>query len=56
MEAAEFFATLSDKEIRKRQDLCNIQIAEAHRTQNETALARLRIMERNLTDAMLARC
>lgn len=54
-EADVFFATLSEAEIRRRQDLCQQQIVSAHRDRNEDALADLRRMEDALTRTMLAR-
>jgi hypothetical protein len=54
-EAEEFFATLPDREIRRRQDLCSQQIRTAHERRNEDALADLRRMEDALTRTMLRR-
>lgn len=60
-EAASFFATLSDREIRRRQDLCAEQIAMAHEQHERhgrdmtDALWDLRCMEEALTQAMLVR-
>lgn len=50
-----FFATLPDKEIRRRQDLCNQQIERAFAQGNEKALGNLQRMQDALTRAMLAR-
>ena len=54
-EADVFFASLSDAEIRRRQDLCSAQIVTAHERRNEDALADLRRMEDALCRTMLAR-
>lgn len=54
-EAAAYFDTLSEKQIRQRQDLCNRQIEVAHAQKNDRAIANLRRMEQDLTDAMLRR-
>lgn len=55
-EAAVFFDTLSEREIRRRQDLCNQQIRTAHEHRNTDALADLRRMEDALCASMLRRC
>jgi hypothetical protein len=54
-EAETFFATLSEAEIRRRQDLCAQQIVMAHRARNDVALADLRRMENALGREMLRR-
>ena len=54
-EAEIFFATLSEKEIRKRQDLCTQQIIMAFEQKNNDALADLRCMEDALTKDMMRR-
>jgi hypothetical protein len=51
-----YFRTLDDREIRRRQDLCDQQIARAFKSRNTPALERLRTMEGALTAAMLERC
>ena len=53
-----FFDSLTEKEIRRRQTLCEKQIALAfaQRGYNDKALANLRKMESDLTDALLRRC
>jgi hypothetical protein len=52
-QAAEFFATLTETEIRRRQDLCSQQIVTAHNSRNLNALTDLRRMEDALTREML---
>jgi hypothetical protein len=54
-EADEFFATLSESEIRRRQDLCVQQIEVAHAQHKTDALEDLRRMEDALCRSMLAR-
>jgi len=54
-EADVFFATLSEAEIRRRQDLCKQQIVMAYRARAEDALADLHRMEDALQRSMLAR-
>ena len=55
VEAAEFFATLSEREIRTRQDLCTQQIGLAWKQRNDDALADLRRMEDALAAEMMRR-
>lgn len=55
-EAVALFATMSEAEIRRRQDLTREQITLAHEQRNEDALADLRRQEDALTRAMLSRC
>lgn len=50
------YRTLSEKEIRRRQMLCEAQIGTAFAARNDGALGRLRNMEEALTAAMLERC
>lgn len=54
-EAAAFFDGLTEAEIRRRQGLCEAQLATAHRLRDPDTLARLREMESDLTQAMLRR-
>jgi hypothetical protein len=54
-EAQVFFATLPEREIRRRQDLCFQQIAAAHAQRNEDALTDLRRMEDALARSMMER-
>jgi len=54
-EADEFFSTLSEREIRRRQDLCRQQLKIAHDRGLTDALIDLQRMEAALTRAMLAR-
>ena len=58
-EAASFFGTLSDREIRRRQDLCAQQIRMAHERRDDPTMADalhdLRRMEEALAQAMLVR-
>lgn len=54
-EADEFFATLSDAEIRRRQDLCVQQTRMAYDQRNADALHDLHRMGDALTRAMLTR-
>lgn len=54
-EAAEFYPTLSEREIRRRQDITAQQIGMAHRQGNEDALADLRRQEDALTREMMRR-
>ena len=51
----EFFDKLSEKEIRRRQKLCEIQIGLAFEQRNTEALLRLREIEDQLMQAMLRR-
>jgi hypothetical protein len=55
-EAETFFATLTETEMRRRQDLCAQQIAIAHRERKGDALDDLRRMESALVREMLRRC
>jgi hypothetical protein len=55
-EIDQFFDSLSEKEIRRRQDLCNQQLELAHKSDNKKGIENLQIMERDLTSAMLRRC
>ena len=50
-----FFSTLSNAEIRRRQDLCNQQMVIAHRERKTDALEDLQRMEAALIRAMFAR-
>lgn len=50
-----FFDSLTESEIRRRQDLCEQQLRLAYEQRNADATARLRIMEQALTRAMLRR-
>ena len=52
---SDFFDTLTEKEIRRRQDLCEQQIKLAFEQKNEEALNRLRKTETALTEALLRR-
>lgn len=54
-EADEFFATLPEKEIRRRQDLCRQQQVLAYEQRNEGASADLQRMDEALARAMMAR-
>lgn len=54
-EADEFFSTLAESEIRRRQDLCQQQIRTAHARRNDDALADLRRMEDALARSMMSR-
>jgi hypothetical protein len=54
-EADQFFATLSESEVRRRQDLCRQQIRLAFEQRNEDALADLDRMRDALTRTMLTR-
>jgi hypothetical protein len=55
-EAAKYFATLDEREIRRRQDLCSAQMKLAYEQRNEDALADLQRMDDALMEAMLCRC
>ena len=55
-EAAEFFDTLSVPEMRKRQDLCELQLQMAWDQNNEAALADLHRMQDALFQSMMRRC
>ena len=50
-----FFSTLSEKEIRRRQDLCNQQIKMAYNQKNEDALYDLQRMQKALEREMMNR-
>lgn len=54
-EAAEYCPTLSEREIRRRQDITAQQIVMAHRQGNEDALADLRRQEGALAREMIRR-
>lgn len=54
-EAVAFFDSLSTREIRRRQRLCNQQKRLAFEQGNEDALADLERMNKALTSAMLRR-
>lgn len=54
-EAAEYFPTLSEKEIRRRQDLCQQQIQMAYEQRKADALEDLYRMEQALANEMLRR-
>lgn len=54
-EAQAFFATLPEREIRRRQDLCFEQIERAHAQRNTDALTDLRRMEDALARSMMER-
>jgi hypothetical protein len=54
--AAKFFDTLTEREIRRRQTLCEKQLAIAVQANNERGIANLRQMENDLMEAMLRRC
>jgi len=54
-EADIFFATLSIKEIRNRQEICSEQIGMAWKQRNDDALEDLRRMEDALTRSMAMR-
>lgn len=53
---AEYFDTLPEKEIRRRQDLCEKQIKIAYNQGNLKGLENLRMMAQDLMEAMLRRC
>jgi hypothetical protein len=55
-QADEFYATLSESEIRRRQGLCEKQMKLAAEQGNERAMADLQRMSDALMGAMLARC
>lgn len=50
-----FFDSLTESEIRRRQDLCAQQIKMAYDQKNADALTDLRRMEAALTESMLTR-
>lgn len=52
----EWFATLPLAELRTRQDLCTAQIAIAHTNRLTHALENLRVMEEDLTRAVMLKC
>lgn len=54
-EADAYFATLTDREIRRRQDLCHAQQQIAFEHRNDRALADLQRMDDALARAMMAR-
>lgn len=54
-EADVFFATLTEREIRRRQEICTAQIREAWRQRNDEALADLHACEEALARSMMAR-
>lgn len=55
-ETNKFYDSLAEKEIRRRQDLCQQQIKIAYDTKNDRGMDKLRIMEEDLMQAMLRRC
>ena len=54
-EASSFFATLTEREVRRRQDLCAAQIAVAHDRGLTDALEDLHRMEAALQRSLLER-
>lgn len=54
-EARHFFPTLTEAEIRRRQDIAAQQIRMAYDERNDDALADLQAMERELTHEMMRR-
>ncbi len=46
---------MSEREIRKAQDLVRAQIISAHRTENTTALVKLQEWEQDYTEEMIRR-
>lgn len=54
-EAQTFFATLSEREIRERQAICNEQIGMAYRERMEDALEDLQAMSEALARSMMER-
>lgn len=50
------FDKMDEKEIRRRQSLCEAQIKTAFTRQNTEALNRLRKVETELMNSMLRRC
>lgn len=54
--ARDYFSTLSETEIRKRQDLCNQQLARTHLAMDaERVTLRLQVVDRLLFQEMLKR-
>jgi hypothetical protein len=54
-QAAELFDTLELAELRRRQDLCHLQLERAYTARDEQAMLNLQRMDQALTDAVLRR-